>query len=210
MCRPRNAAGCKGEWPSQQHTPQAATRRHLRIAQPTFLAVFNDGQIHVCFGAYLSRPYHCRSPPGKQASGSSPRRKPCRGLSLEYQPQGSGMVAQQTWVSKDNRLTYYQVPALTGPKLSAPLTDSVDISYWLCGHYPKLLPPDHESTIRDMFRKLHDIPIFTLSARRDSMPPEWLANGIPPTAVDALLARPDSEISPQYRQALEKKRELYV
>ncbi|KAL2283260.1 hypothetical protein FJTKL_10136 [Diaporthe vaccinii] len=102
-----------------------------------------------------------------------------------------------------------QVPALTGPKLPAPLTDSVDISYWLCGHYPKLLPPDHESTIRDMFRKLHDIPIFTLSARRDSMPPEWLANGIPPTAVDALLARPDSEISPAYRRALENKREFH-
>lgn len=104
----------------------------------------------------------------------------------------------------------YQVPALTGPTLSAPLTDSVDISYWLCDHYPKLIPTDHESTIRDMFHKLHDIRIFALSARRDSIPPEWQENGIPPTAIDALLARPDSEISPEYRQALENKRKLYV
>lgn len=102
----------------------------------------------------------------------------------------------------------HQVPALTGPKLSAPLTDSVDISYWLCGHYPNLLPPDHESTIKYMFTKLHDLPIFALSARRESMPPEWQTNGIPPTAIDALLAKPD--ISPEYRRALEHKRELYA
>lgn len=105
---------------------------------------------------------------------------------------------------------HHQVPALTGPKLSAPLTDSVDISFWLCGHYPKLLPPEHESTIRDLFSKLHDINIFTLSARRDAMPSEWPASGIPPTAIDALLAKPDSEISPEYRRALENKRELYA
>lgn len=128
---------------------------------------------------------------------------------LNINPKGQVWFGSRQ-VFKDVRLTCYQVPALTGPKLSAPLTDSVDISYWLCGQYPKLLPPDHEPTIRDMFRKLHDIPIFTLSARRDSMPPEWQANGIPPTAVDALLAKPDSEISPEYRKALEGKRELYA
>lgn len=61
-----------------------------------------------------------------------------------------------------------------------------------------------------MFTKLHDIQIFTLVARRDSVPPEWQANGIPPTAIDALLAKPDSEISPEYRRALENKRELYA
>lgn len=104
----------------------------------------------------------------------------------------------------------WQVPAVTGPKLPTPLTDSVDISYWLCGHYSNLLPPSHESTIRDMFTKLHDIRFFALSARRDSMPPEWQTNGIPPTAIDALLAKPDSEISPEYRRALETKRELYA
>lgn len=107
-------------------------------------------------------------------------------------------------------LMHYQVPALTGPNLSAPLTDSVDISYWLCCYYPNLLPPKHESTIRDLSSKLHDINIFTLSARRGSMPTEWPASGIPPTAIDALLAKPDSEISPEYRRALEDKRELYA
>lgn len=90
------------------------------------------------------------------------------------------------------------------------MTDSVDISYWLCGYYPKLLSPDYESTIRDMFDKLHDIPVFALSARRDSVPPEWQVDGIPPTAVDALLGRPEGEISPEYRQALENKRDLYA
>lgn len=104
----------------------------------------------------------------------------------------------------------YQVPSLTGPKLSAPLTDSVDISYWLCEHYPNLLPTDRESTIRDLFAKLHDIEIYSLSARPESVLPEWRTSGVPPTAVDALLAKPDSEVSPEYRKALEKKRELYV
>lgn len=99
---------------------------------------------------------------------------------------------------------------MTGPNLPTPLTDSVDISYWLCGHYPKLLPASHESTIRDMFTKLHDIRIFALASRRDSMPTEWQTNGIPPTAIDALLAKPDSEISPEYRRALEIKRDLYA
>lgn len=107
-------------------------------------------------------------------------------------------------------LVLYQVPALTGPKLSAPLTDSVDISYWLCGHYPNLLPPDLEPTIKDLFTKLHDIEIYSLSARPESVLPEWQTSGVPPTSVDALLAKPDSEISPKYRKALEKKRELYA
>jgi len=99
---------------------------------------------------------------------------------------------------------------LTGPKLSAPLADSVDISYWLCGHYPTLLPPDREAIIRELFTKLHDIEIYSLSARPESVLPEWQTSGVPPTAVDALLAKPDSEISPEYRKALEKKRELYA
>ncbi|POS70335.1 hypothetical protein DHEL01_v211268 [Diaporthe helianthi] len=103
-----------------------------------------------------------------------------------------------------------QVPALTGPKLPAPLTDSVDISYWLCGHYPKLLPPGIEPTIRDLFTKLHDIHIYSLCVRPESVPPEWRTSGIPPTTVDALLGKPDSEVSPAYRRALEKKREFQV
>lgn len=97
---------------------------------------------------------------------------------------------------------------MTGPKLSAPLTDSVDISYWLSGYYPKLLPRDLEPTIRDLFTKLHDIDIYCLCVRLDSVPPEWQRSGVPPISVDALLAKPDSEISPEYRRALEKKREL--
>ncbi|KAG8158127.1 hypothetical protein KVR01_011888 [Diaporthe batatas] len=103
-----------------------------------------------------------------------------------------------------------QVPTLTGPKLPAPLTDSVDISYWLSGHYPKLLPPDLEPTIRDLFTKLHDIDIYCLCVRPESVPPEWRTSGVPPVSVDALLAKPDSEISPEYRKALLKKREFHV
>ncbi|KAL1847635.1 hypothetical protein Daus18300_013895 [Diaporthe australafricana] len=126
---------------------------------------------------------------------------------LHINPKG-----QVRW-NKKRHIRGYQTHILLGSgidksKALSPLTDSVDISHWLCGHYPKLLPLEHESTIRDMFTKLHDIPIFSLSARRDSVPPEWQADGIPPTAVDALLARPEPEISSEYRRALENKREL--
>ena len=132
------------------------------------------------------------------------------GYLLKVNPKGQVWLSKRTPVLRDVRLTYHQVPALTGPKLSAPLTDSVDISYWLCAQYPKLIPPEHQPIISNMFTKLHDIHIFALSARRESMSPEWQASGIPPTAVDALLAKPDPEISPAYRRALEGKRELYA
>ena len=96
-----------------------------------------------------------------------------------------------------------QVPALTGGSLPSPLTDSLDISYWLCIYYPHLLPAVHESTIRSMLSQLHDIQALSLTIRK-----EYWADGVPAPSVDALLSKTD--ISTAYRHALEFKRNLWV
>jgi hypothetical protein len=94
-----------------------------------------------------------------------------------------------------------QVPALTGPDLDPPLADSLDISYWACGLYPKLLPKQYEATIKEFLSNLHNIQALSLS-----VPPEDCGEKFPCPAVDAVLAKED--IRPQYRQALERKRDL--
>ena len=96
------------------------------------------------------------------------------------------------------------MPALTGPGLDPPLTDSLDISYWLCSFYPGLLPREYEVTIRTLLSKLHDIQALSLSVTDK----EDRSEVVPCPAVDALLAKAD--ISFHYRQALEYKRDLYV
>lgn len=94
------------------------------------------------------------------------------------------------------------MPALAGPGLDPPLTDSLDISYWFCVSHPELLPTEHEKTIRDLLSNLHNIQALSLSVRDKNVRRE----GVPCPAVDELLARED--IGSQYRQALEYKREL--
>ena len=89
---------------------------------------------------------------------------------------------------------------MTGPSLAAPLADSRDISYWLCTHYPGLLPAAHESAIREMLARQHAVNAYALS-----VPVEDRVEVMPTPAIDALLARDD--ISPEYRRALETKRD---
>lgn len=97
-----------------------------------------------------------------------------------------------------------KVPALTGESLSQPLTDSLEISYFLCRRFfPRLLGGAREPAATSLLSKLHSIPALSLSVA-----PEYCMNFLPFPAVDALLA--DPAISAEYRGALELKKSLYV
>jgi hypothetical protein len=89
---------------------------------------------------------------------------------------------------------------MTGGDLTTPLTSSLDISYWLCTKYPRLMPRKHELIIRRILVDLHGIEALSLSTDR--------SGGFPCPAVDSLLAK--STLSTGYREALQRKRELYV
>ncbi|KAK6852144.1 thioredoxin-like protein [Apiospora arundinis] len=93
-----------------------------------------------------------------------------------------------------------QVPSMVIEGTAAPITDSLDISYWLCGMFPQLLPRQHEATIRRLLRDLHAIEGISVSIRRRDGPEEDLID----PCVDDMLARND--LSPEYRQALEAKK----
>ncbi|KAI1126442.1 hypothetical protein F5Y10DRAFT_293831 [Nemania abortiva] len=109
-------------------------------------------------------------------------------------------------ISEDFLLTVNpkgQVPVLTGGDLSTPITDSLDISYWLCSHFPNMLPDAHKSTIKDLLSQLHGFEGLSLSvpSKADRL------RGVPCLAVDDLLSRTD--ISKGYRRALEYKRKFH-
>ena len=97
-----------------------------------------------------------------------------------------------------------QVPALVGGRLSAPLTESLAISRWLCEyHFTGLMPPRFRETMDDLMGRLHEISGMSLSvtASADEFP-----EGIPIASVDERLSQDD--VSPEYRAALEAKKAL--
>ncbi|KAK6197291.1 hypothetical protein LQW54_010753 [Pestalotiopsis sp. IQ-011] len=96
-----------------------------------------------------------------------------------------------------------QVPALTGGDLSAPLTDSLDISFWLCDHFPILLPDAHELAIRELLSRLHKFKGLSLSVTSKTD----RHAGVPLPELYATLAR--SDISQEYRSALKYKKQFH-
>ncbi|KAK9419691.1 hypothetical protein SUNI508_07177 [Seiridium unicorne] len=95
-----------------------------------------------------------------------------------------------------------QIPTMTVEGLSSPIADSLDISYWICQIYPKLLPEKHQSKIQSLLSQLHSIEALSLSAARPEHEKEDVVN----PACDNALARTD--ISEPYRRALEYKKEV--
>lgn len=93
-----------------------------------------------------------------------------------------------------------QVPAMTGNVLEKPLTDSLSISLYLVEtHYPALLPAEHATVIRDLLNRLHDIYGLSFSDKKPTS--EMMQYN--PSAAEEMLKR--SDLSPQYRKALEVK-----
>jgi glutathione S-transferase len=96
------------------------------------------------------------------------------------------------------------VPALVNEKLlPEPITECVDISYYICDLYPNLLPEEHESLIKEMLEELHKINFTILTFGPDSNHQAKLADHI-----RELLSQPS--ISKEYSEALSRKAERYA
>lgn len=91
------------------------------------------------------------------------------------------------------------VPVLVNPALLAgPLIESTDISWYIAAWYPRLLPAEHESQIRELVRELHQINAGLLTMGVDGK--YW----------DLLLAKTrellgQEDISEAYRKLLKGK-----
>lgn len=96
-----------------------------------------------------------------------------------------------------------QVPSMTGSVLEQPLTDSISITLHLAeAHYPALLPPERAAVIRNLLERLH--AIYGLSITNNRPTPEQMSRY--PSPAEDILRRTD--ISPEYRRALETKLKL--
>ncbi|KAK4574113.1 hypothetical protein LTR86_001874 [Recurvomyces mirabilis] len=91
-----------------------------------------------------------------------------------------------------------QVPALTSSSLDTPITDSLDITYYIAERYPTLMPSEHKQTIIDLLGELHDINYFSLSFGDKP-------DGAKGQAKAIRGRMEDPAISPEYRRALEYK-----
>ncbi|KAI9904054.1 hypothetical protein N3K66_000583 [Trichothecium roseum] len=89
------------------------------------------------------------------------------------------------------------VPSLTSPSLPSALTDSRDISTWLCDKQPELLPEEHKENIVRLVDMLYDFHAMALM-----ISPDDRKDGIPNQAA-ALLENPD--LTEPHRRALEIK-----
>ena len=93
-----------------------------------------------------------------------------------------------------------QVPALVSSALPDNLTDSLDITRYLCEIYPHLAPEESKQKVHELLDQLHQISYVSLSFT----PTENRVGGIR----DAIQKRlTQSRISDSYRKALEYKLE---
>ncbi|PTB70550.1 hypothetical protein BBK36DRAFT_1165073 [Trichoderma citrinoviride] len=90
-----------------------------------------------------------------------------------------------------------QVPALTSRALASPLTDSHDISEWLCEKQPELVPEYHRITIQKIMDKLYSFHAMALTIGR-----EQKKHGIPNRAAELLEKK---DLTEHHRRALEMK-----
>ena len=95
-----------------------------------------------------------------------------------------------------------QVPTLANDELlEKPMPQSLDISYYLCDWYPRLLPKEHEVVIRQLLKELHEINFGVLTFGVGSKHPGKLL-----ARVKELLGQ--EGIPEQYQKALERKANL--
>ena len=90
-----------------------------------------------------------------------------------------------------------KVPALTSRALASPLTDSHDISKWLCEKQPELVPEYHRITIQKIMDKLYSFHAMALTIGR-----EQKKHGIPNRAAELLEKK---DLTEHHRRALEMK-----
>lgn len=88
-------------------------------------------------------------------------------------------------------------------RLPTPMSESVDISYYICARYLDLLPAEHADEIKSYVQRLHGISFYALTYETRPQHPEAMRQSLL-----ALMNLPG--ISERYRTALEKKIEMYV
>ncbi|EED21552.1 conserved hypothetical protein [Talaromyces stipitatus ATCC 10500] len=124
--------------------------------------------------------------------------KPPKDITLKFVNRGKEENLSEYYLTKVNPKG--QVPAMTGNVLKQPLTDSISISLYLAeNHYPDLLPDEHAAVIKDLLQRFHSV--YGLSFSNKNPTPEMIQHN--PSPVEDFLKRTD--ISPEYRKALEAK-----
>lgn len=95
-----------------------------------------------------------------------------------------------------------QVPVLSGPRsskvLETPISESVDITYFLAKHFPSLCPPHLSKQIRRLLAELHDINYFSLTYTHKPQRASDMENSV-------LKLLSDPAISSRWREALKFK-----
>lgn len=89
------------------------------------------------------------------------------------------------------------MPALTSQALASPLTDSRDISNWLCEMQPELVPDSNRTMIQSIMDKLYSFHAMALTVGREEK-----KHGIPNRAAELLE---NKDLTEHHRRALEMK-----
>jgi glutathione S-transferase len=85
---------------------------------------------------------------------------------------------------------------LNSTQLDKPITDSLEITFFLAERYPSLIPESHKKEITKLLVDLHALNYFSLSFPGR----EHVAEGFKQNVFKRLAA--DADISPRYRDAL--------
>ena len=94
-----------------------------------------------------------------------------------------------------------QVPVLFSESLTNPITDSLDITFYLEDFYPSLAPPPHKDIVNELLKELHTIAYVNLS-----FPPGEVKRRGTAEIFEKLLGQPN--ISDEYLKALKFKKQL--
>jgi glutathione S-transferase len=97
----------------------------------------------------------------------------------------------------------FQVPVLSSPVLKKPISESVDITYFLAERVPALCPPHLSRQIRYLLAELHDINYFSLTYTHKPQRASDMENSV-------LTLLSDPAISDRWREALKFKLDVYV
>lgn len=102
-------------------------------------------------------------------------------------------------IDKSNFVSLSQVPVLATIDGKTIIPDSVEITKYLAGFYPALIPSSHQKEIYSMLERLHGINFFTLTYGEPGK------QSYQHKTKALLEERLSSDISQNYREAIEYK-----
>jgi glutathione S-transferase len=99
--------------------------------------------------------------------------------------------------------SHFQVPVLSFPVLKTPISESVNITYFLAERVPALCPSHLSRQIRHLLAELHDINYFSLTYTHKPQRASDMENSV-------LTLLSDPATSDRWREALKFKLDVYV